>query len=695
MQRSRTTVGLTLSLVLVFAATTAGEPPLRDHDIVPEDYFTIGVITGCAVSPDAKYIAYTELRWEPPAEKRNIDLWVVETKTKTVRRLTFDQAGDQSPKWSADSRFIYFTSNRKRAGEENPPYDGKKQVWRISPEGGEPSAVTRVKDGIGLFDLSSDGRTLYYTTSKEEVEEEWKDLRKEYKDLEYGHGVTKFSEVWKLGLVNWRAEKLIYEKRVIRTLAVSPDQRRMAMLTAPDEELLSKEGWSRLDVYDTETKQVETVTAEGWRKDHPSPYGWLDGAAWADDSSALAFTVGFDGYPTRLYVAEWSGDEVSLRELARPPGVTVNEGTVQWRGGSRDLCFTGEERARARVYSITNVRGGRQGKSRTLTPGDVVVTAFDYRRADNPLAIVMGTIEHPRDLFLVSSSGDYQRLTKVNPQVDTWKLPQISIVKWKGANGEDVEGILELPPDYKPGAPLPMVVELHGGPTAATMYRLRLWIYGRALMAAKGFALLSPNYRGSTGYGDKFMTDLIGRENDIEVEDILKGVDAMVERGIADPDRLAVMGWSNGGFLTNGLITKTDRFKAASSGAGVLDMVIQWGTEDTPGHVVNYMKGLPWSNPDAYRAASPVYNLDKVRTPTLIHVGGNDQRVPAANARALYRALRHYLKVPTELVVYPGEGHGLTTYENRKAKMEWDLAWFERYLGTASGEEEKEDPATD
>jgi dipeptidyl aminopeptidase/acylaminoacyl peptidase len=177
------------------------------------------------------------------------------------------------------------------------------------------------------------------------------------------------------------------------------------------------------------------------------------------------------------------------------------------------------------------------------------------------------------------------------------------------------------------------------------------------------------------------MTDLIGRENDIEVEDILKGVDAMVERGIAEPNRLAVMGWSNGGFLTNCIITKTDRFKAASSGAGVVDMMIQWGTEDTPGHVINFMQGsLPWQNPAEYLESSPSYSLHRVTTPTIIHVGENDERVPAANARTLYRALKHYVKVPTELIVYPGEGHGLTTRENRKAKMEWDLAWFDKYL---------------
>ena len=689
MQRTYAKVSVFLGVVAITSAVCGGEP-VRDHDIVPEDYFDIGVITGLAVSPDGRHIAYTESRWDRAEDGRNTDLWILDTKSKSIRRLTFDRAGDASPQWSPDSRYIYFASGRKRAGEEKPPYDGKRQVWRISPDGGEPMPVTRSKDGVSQYELSKDGRTLYYTTSKEDVEEEWGDLRKEYKDLEYGHGVTDFSQVWKLDLVNWRTQKIIDEKRVIRDLAVSADGRRIAMLTTPDEELISNEGWSRVDLFDAETESVEIVTGPGWREDHPSPYGWVDSIGWADDGEALAFTVSFDGYPTRLYVVEWAGGKGALRELRRPEGVTVTGGSVHWRGGSRDLCFLAEDHARQHVYTIPDVRQKRQGPSRVLTPGDVVVTAFDFSRGDGPLAIIMSTIEHPRDLFFVTDSGDYTRLTKVNPQVDTWKMPQISIVSWKGANGDQVEGILELPPDYKPGTPLPMVVELHGGPTSATMFRFRLWIYGRAVMAARGYALLSPNYRGSTGYGDKFMTDLIGRENDIEVEDILKGVDAMVERGIADPDRLAVMGWSNGGFLTNCVITKTDRFKAASSGAGVLDMVIQWGTEDTPGHVVNYMQGLPWSDPDAYRAGSPVYDLDKVRTPTLIHVGGNDARVPAANSRALYRALRHYLDVPTELVVYPGEGHGLTTYKNRKAKMEWDLAWFDRYLMGETKETERE-----
>lgn len=675
-----------LLTAVAFPVSAFAQTP-REHDIEAEDYFSIGVITGCVTSPTGGAIAYTEVRWEPPVEKRNTDLWVVDSDSRHVTRLTFDRAADGSPQWSHDGRFLYFGSSRKRSGESDPPYNGKRQVWRVSASGAEVTAVTRLKDGIGRFELSADSRTLYYTVSKEDTDELWKDLRSEYKDLTYGHGVTKFSQVWKLDLELWRSEKLVDEKRVILDMKVSSNGRRIAMITTPDEEIIFSEGQSRIDVFDTETQKVTTVTPDGWREDHPSPYGWLDSVSWADDGDALGLTVSYDGFPTRIYVVEWTGDEPSLRQLARPAGVSVTGGTIGWRPTSRDIGFIGEEHARARVYAIQDVRDGGQGEVKTWTPGDVAVKAFDFSRDGMSVAAVLATTQHPPDLYEFFASGQSSRLTRANPQVDTWKLPQISLVKWKGANGDEVEGILELPPDYKPGTRLPMVVEIHGGPTAATLYEFRFWIYGRTLMAATGFALLSPNYRGSTGYGDKFMTDLIGRENDIEVEDILKGVDAMIEMGIADPDRLAVMGWSNGGFLTNCLITTTDRFKAASSGAGVLDQVIQWGTEDTPGHVINYMQNQPWTDPEAYRSGSPLYNMHKVKTPTLIHVGENDPRVPQAHSRTLYRALRHYVKVPTELIVYPDEGHGLTTYTHRKAKMQWDLAWFDRYLQTSEKKE--------
>ncbi len=672
---------LTLFLTVATTAPCSPEDSARDHDITVEDYFSLANVIAVAVSPDGRTVAYTEQRWNPEADRRETDLWTVDTATRRVARLTFDEATERAPTWSHDGNFIYYQAGVSRPGETAPPYDGSTQVWRIPPGGGQPLAVTRVTDGIGSFRLSTDGTTLHFSIVSKHTDEEWKSLREEYPELRYGHGVTDFTEIQRLDLASWRTRTVFDEGRVVRTFDVSDDGL-IAMVTTPDEELIHHEGWSRVEVFDPATSETTIVTQEGWRSEHPSPYGWLNEVWWSDDGRRLAFSISFDGFPTRVYTARRTASGYDLEELERPSGVSISGGSLSWRGASGDLCFLGDERARTRVFVARGSSDGATVTTSTLTPGDVAVEAFDFSSSGDNLVVVTSTLTDPDDIYRVKADGGLTRLTKVNPQVDTWKLPQISLVRWMSTDGVEVEGVLELPPGHGPqDGPLPLVVELHGGPTSDTKYRFRYWIYGRTLMAANGYALLSPNYRGSTGYGDDFMVQLVGHENDIDVKDIMAGVDAMIERGIADPDRLAVMGWSNGGFLTNCLITTNQRFKAASSGAGVIDQVMQWGVEDTPGHVINFMVGQqPWTDPDEYRAGSPLYRLGGVTTPTLIHVGENDPRVPVAHSKTLYRALRQYLEIPTELVIYPGEGHGLTTYTHRKAKMEWDLAWFRKYL---------------
>jgi dipeptidyl aminopeptidase/acylaminoacyl peptidase len=662
-------------------APVRADAPKRHHDITTDDLFTLAGVGAPVHSPDGKYVAYPESRWRKSSDDRKTDLWVVEVKTGKARRLTSDRGGDHAPQWSPDSKRLYFAGSRKREGEKRPPYDGKTQVWRIDLAGGEPSAVTRVEGGVGQFQLARDGRSLYYQTEHEGMTGDWKELKRRFKDIDYGHGVEKFSRIWKLDLENWRTEKLIDDQRSIREFAVSPDGWRVAMITTPDDKVVSFEGQSRVDVFDAKTKKIATLPDKLWRKDAPSPYGWLEQLAWSADSQALAFTIIFDAYPAEILVAEWKDDAPTVMKLRRPEGLHVRGyGTpIQWRGKSAELCFLGEEKARVRLCSVP--LRGRQGELRTLTPGDVVVWAFHVGDSGEQAVVAMTDPTHFRDLFLVEGSGKPRRLTNVNPQTETWKLPQSSIFAWKGAKGDTVEGILELPPDYKPGQRLPLVVDIHGGPTTANYHGAEFWIYsGRTWLPAKGFAVLSPNYRGSTGYGDRFLTDLVSHDNDIEVDDMLKGVDALVKRGIADPDRLGVMGWSNGGYLTNCLISKTTRFKAASSGAGIIDTVVEWAINDEPAYMNVFKQGLPWSKPDNYRKSSPSYSLDKIRTPTLIHVGGADERCPPGNSHMLHRALKEYVKVPTELLVYPGEPHGLTKYKNHKAKMEWDLAWFDRYI---------------
>ena len=676
----RALVSLTLlTALLAVMPTLAAEPPARDHVIVPEDYFDIIGLGGLAVSPDGKLVAHTESRWGQGKEGRSSDLWVMGRDGTARRRLTFDGFGPSGVVWGPDG-WIWCRGSED-AGREEPPRDGSSQVWRVPVDGGAPVPVTRVQDGVLAFEIAPDGKSLYYRTGTEHTDEDWSDLKERYSDLEYGHGVRQLHAVHRLDLDTWRDEEILPADRVIWAMSLSPDGRQLAMITTEDNELIFMEGWSRVEVLDIASGGITALTDAAWREDHPSPYGWLGNLAWSGDSKAVAFGISYDGYASRIWVAERGTDGWSRQRIDRPDLVNLDGGLV-WRGASRTLCYRGEAMARVRVYGVRDIKGGSHGRTDVLADGDGVVGAFGFdAKGGNPV-VVLETITHMNDLFAVEAPDRMTRLTNVNPQVDTWILPQIEHVSWTGADGEEVWGILELPADYHRGdGPLPTVVELHGGPTSSTKYRLRLWIYGRALMASEGYALLSPNYHGSTGYGDEFLAKLIGRENDIEVKDIAAGTRWLIDEGIADPDHIGVMGWSNGGYLTNCMIVaEPDLYAAASSGAGVLDMVIQWGTEDTPGHVINYIEGLPWEQAQHYQKASPLYNLDKVRTPTLIHVGGNDPRVPPAHSRALYRALRHYLDVPTELVVYPDEPHGLTTHENRLAKMEWDLAWFDTYL---------------
>ncbi len=662
---------ITALLVLSVAAFAQIE---RTHDIVPEDYFTQIFLSGCEASPDGKLTAFVDYRWDLENDRRSRDLWVLNNKTKETLRLTFDPGNETSPAWSPDSKKIYFVGHIKQGDADQAPYDGSAQVWKINADGSELSPVTNVPDGIYDFQLSDDGKAIYYTRTKDFIIDEWKELRSQYKnDLKFGHGINEVSELWKLDLVTWRSEMLIDPNLHIHSFSVSPDQKNIAIITTEDGKLVSLEGWSDVQVYNSSTKALTILEDKLFREEAPSPHGWLGGLCWSDNSQKLAFDIDFDGYPVEIFVADATSD-FSMIKLPRPEIVSV-AGGLAWLPGKNSVAFLGEFKARTHVYSIDVA----SGTSKNHTPGDVVIDGFDFVNSRGDLVAIQSGATYYQDLVYHTKKSS-TRLTHLNPQVDTWKIPQMSIFSWVGADGDTVEGILELPPDYDGEGNLPLVVSLHGGPTASEKYCFMLWIYGRASFPAKGYAMLSPNYRGSTGYGDEFMTDLVGHENDWDVQDIMAGVDALIDQGIVDPERMGVTGWSNGGFLTNCLIA-SNRFKAASSGAGTLDMTVQLIEEDTPGHVINFMEGLPWEKPEEYQKASPLYTLKPgITTAVLIHVGENDPRVPASHSIGLHRMLTRYLDVPCELVIYPGAGHNLSKYTHRLAKVQWDHAWFDRYV---------------
>lgn len=668
------------ALLLLAAPLVAQE---RTHTVTPDDYASLNAITEIAVSPDGKQVAYALATWDKGEDNRRTDLWVIATDGKgKPTKLTFDRANDRGVKWSADGKYLYFLGNRKKAAEVKPPFDGTSQVWRIAADGsGEVKAITREGGGVTGYDYAPKADALFFSKDKEHADQdEFAKLRAKYK-ADYGHGVRKVSEIHKLDLTAWRSEKVVDDTRYVREFVVTQYGKKIAMVTAFDDTVVKSEGESRVDVW--EAGKVVTPPTDSYRRNPKnSPYAWLENLCWNPDGSRFAFTAVHDAFPAEVIVGTANGSAWETVRFDRDGWELVGYGRAVgapliW---DRETLLSMFEKSGEIGFAALDVNTQRGAKLYGL--GKQSTLAFE--KGSLGLTSLVSYPDKFHQLTLTTKDADGKAILDPNPHTVTWKLPSVQHITWKAPDGTEVGGVLELPHGYKKGDKLPLVVAIHGGPTTSTKADLNFDPHnGRLYFAAAGYAVLLPNYRGSTGYGDKFVTDLIGHENDVEVKDILAGIQHLVKEGIADPDRVGCMGWSNGGYLTNCLITLKDspvKFKAASSGAGIVDTVAEWGFNDEPAYPIVFKKGLPWEEPEIYKKTSPTYQLGNVTTPTLVHVGGNDVRCPPGHSRMLYRALKENLKVPTELVEYPGEPHGLTKLSNRKAKMEWDLAWFDKYL---------------
>jgi dipeptidyl aminopeptidase/acylaminoacyl peptidase len=297
------------------------------------------------------------------------------------------------------------------------------------------------------------------------------------------------------------------------------------------------------------------------------------------------------------------------------------------------------------------------------------------------LAFAFNDAKTPNDIWVASSAGrGAQRLTNFNSQIKDYALVTTEVVRWKAPDGLEIEGLLVKPLGYEQGKRYPLILQIHGGPYAQFGYGLN----PRAqIFAASGYAVLLPNPRGSTGYGQKFTTANVGDWGGKDYQDLMAGVDELIKTGVADPERLAVMGGSYGGFMTFWVITQTNRFKAAIGHAGISDWYSFHGQSDIPGLMEYGFGGTPWTAREVYEKWSPVRYADRVQTPLMITHGEQDRRVPIAQAEQYYRALRRR-GVETVFVRYPREGHGITEPNHQIDLVRRQLEWFDKHLKPAT-----------
>jgi dipeptidyl aminopeptidase/acylaminoacyl peptidase len=658
--RSYTVAFATLSSA-VLAGAAGGQAP-RAMTLI--DFMNVAVVSDPRLSPDDRRIAFVESEANWKADKRVSHIWRINSDGSQLTKMTEGVDGESSPRWSPDGKSIAFIAKR---GSDP---DAVAQAFLISADGGEAQPLTSHATAVSNLVWSPDGATLYFRAPDPKSDEQ--KAREKVKD-----DVFMFDEdyqqqhLWSIAVATRTEHRMTQGDYSVTAFAVSPDGRQVVHHRAPTP-LLGDDEHSEVWVMNVDGSAARQVTH------NTVPEA---GAAFSPDGSQLLFLAQanqkFEPYYNRkIFIVPASGGDPRLLM----PDLPYEVEAAEWSKDGRSIFFVANMGVHSELFRVST----QSGNPEQLTKGDHAIGDWSSSTGGKAQVFTVSEMTSPGEVWTwPGDAGSPPR--KVTSVFDAlprqFRLPRQERVEWKGADGVTVEGLLAYPLDYAPGHRYPLVVQTHGGPQASDKFGFG----GRQdyvpVLAAKGYAVLQPNYRGSTGYGDAFTRDMVGHYFKNAHLDVLAGVDYLIKAGIADPDHLVKMGWSGGGHMTNKIITVTDRFKAASSGAGAADWISMYAQSDVRSYRTPWFGGTPWQK-DApitvYWDNSPLKDVWKVTTPTIFLVGQNDQRVPEPQSIEMYRALRSN-GVPTHLYVAPREPHGWEELRHVLFKMNVELNWFEQH----------------
>jgi dipeptidyl aminopeptidase/acylaminoacyl peptidase len=692
MHRDRTSSIVLRAVALVLCAhALAAQTAKRPMSI--DDIMALRNVGAPAMSPNGASIVFTVTAWEHPSAKGDTikgdkhdmrsHLWLVSADgSRPPRQLTFSERGESTPAWSRDGSAISFVSARGTApaGADAP----RAQLWLLPLDGGEAEKLTDSKEGVGAYAWSPDGKSIAFISNDSLTrEEEAKRTRRD--DPQTFEGDMRLSHIWLVDVGTKTLKELVHSTQftVSGAPAWSPDGTRLTYSTVPT--ALVRDERRAVFIVNVLTG-IRTPIEAGGAAVEGTP-------AWSPDGTTLTFTTlaqshkpHGDGMMEReqrsSHLILYDVATAKLRDVADPKQFDDSPGAPRWTPDGKHILFSAGDRAWTSIYDF-DVAASTYRK----VVARAHVGAFSFSKDGSKVAFTMQTPYEPSDIYAADASfSPPRRLSHMNPQLADIALGETEVITWKSTDGQEVEGILLKPVGYKTGQRYPLLVEPHGGPTGASNSGFKASPNSPGqYWAGRGWATLYPNPRGSTGYGEKFMRGNILDWGGGDYRDIMTGVDAVVARGIADSAKLAVAGWSYGGYMTSWIISQTTRFKAARMGAGLTDLESMYGTTDIPGYIGAFFDGPPNKATLAmYRARSAMTFIENVKTPTLIMHGGNDARVPIGQPMELYRGLKDR-GIPTELVFYPREGHGFTEYYHQIDKMRREFDWIAKYtLGNAA-----------
>jgi dipeptidyl aminopeptidase/acylaminoacyl peptidase len=643
-------------LVAVVAAAPSAQSK-RPMSFV--DVLEMPLIQEPQLSPDGKYVAYVMFRSDWRANRPVAHLYRVNADGTGQVQLTFGERGESTPRWSPAGTTLAFLARRDN--------DANNQIYLLDVLGGEARRLTTHATAPVAMQWAPDGQSIYFVAADaRNAEERARDRLQD--DVYVFEENYKQRHLWVIDLAG-RSRRITEGDWSVLGFEVSADGRKIAMTRAPSP-LLEHNTQAEVWVMNSDAGEARRLTTNDVLESDVS---------LSPDNSTVVFRAGMNAlfepyYTEKIFVVAASGGAPRL--LLPQLGHEVQD--VQWNEDGRSLYFL----ANMGVHSEVMTTSVDKPEATPLTFDDHAIAGWSYSAPAKTHVFLRNTPVRANEIYTLRGDGteEPRRVTNVFDYIDReFLLARQQRLAWKGQDGREVEGLLYYPVDYVRGRRSPLIVISHGGPEESDKHGFSS---DAQVYAGKGYAVLRPNYRGSTGYGDDFLRGMVGGYFTQAHLDVLAGVDAVIAMGIADPDRLVTMGSSAGGHMTNKLITFTDRFKAASSFAGAANWISMYAQSDTRARRDLWFGGTPYDEQAAlagYWAHSPLKDVAKVKTPTLFIVGENDARVPLAQSIEMYRGLKRH-NVPTRLYVGPREGHGFGELRHRLFKFQVEMEWFERHV---------------
>ena len=626
----------------------------------PKDIPTILQAQDPQISPDGRWVAFVVSEVDAKENAYQSDIFLVSTGGGEPFRFTRHPKNDRAPQFSPDGTKLAFISEREE----------KAQIFLADVRGGEPWKLSDLKGGVSGFAWSRDGAWIaaLATDAPSEAEEKRTKAKDDERvvDAEF-----KMTHLHRIDLATKETKRLTEGAFTLADARISPDGTEIAAVRRPTPK--ADDGSASDIVLIPATGGAPRVLFENSGSDS-SP-------RFSPDGKTIAF-VTRDGKLPRT-----GTDSITL--IPRGGGaitaltpVDLAPNTILWSRDGMSILFTATVGVEGRLYTVST----KGGAPRELMRGAFMVSAPTLAGNTPSLVYLRQDPRSPNDVYVQSldaaslpaTAAAAKRLTTLNPKLGEFALSVSEVVRWKAPDGREIEGLLHRP-EGSTGKKLPLIVHVHGGPSGAYTLAFPASMNNyHHILTGRGYAVLQPNFRGSTGYGDAFQRLNVGDWGKGDFQDIMSGVDSLIGKGIADPDRMALHGWSYGGYMCAWSITQTTRFKAASCGAALTNLFSMYGTNDIPSTLDDYFGGPPYAKAEAYWNASAMAGVTKVKTPTLILLGQADDRVPPSQGQELYLGLKK-LGVPTEFVTYPREPHGFREPNHPVDKIERELAWFEKW----------------